>query len=239
MTLTKRYRFIYKPLVFIACLAPLAWLASGAFGWFGLSLGVDPVKELEHECGKTALNLLLLTLAVTPVRELIGQPQLLRLRRMLGLFAFFYVLLHFTIYVVLDLELNFATLGADIAKRPYITIGFTALLLLIPLAVTSTNGMMRRLGRRWQSLHRLIYVVAVLGVWHFYWQVKRDIREPLLYAGMLAILLGYRVVRARLRHRAAAQSAHRAAAQSAHRVAAHAVEPVTPTSGCVPTLRPS
>jgi len=207
MTLTQRYRFIYKPLVFIACLTPLAWLTCGALGWFGASLGPDPVKELEHECGKTALNLLLLTLAVTPVRELTSQPQLLRLRRMLGLFAFFYVVLHFTIYLVLDLELNFATLGADIAKRPYITIGFTALLLLIPLAVTSTNGMMRRLGRRWQTLHRLVYVIAVLGVWHFYWQVKRDVREPLLYAGILALLLGYRVLRARRRHRAAAPSA--------------------------------
>jgi methionine sulfoxide reductase heme-binding subunit len=210
MTLTQRYRFIYKPLVFTACLLPLVWLACGAFGWLSASLGADPVKELEHECGKTALNLLLLTLAVTPVRELTGQPQLLRLRRMLGLFAFFYVLLHFTIYLVLDLELNFATLGADIAKRPYITIGFTALLLLIPLAVTSTNAMMRRLGRRWQRLHRLVYVIAVLGVWHFYWQVKRDVREPLIYAGILAMLLGYRVVRARVRRREAAAASARA-----------------------------
>ena len=224
MTVTQRYRFIYKPLVFIACLAPLAWLASGAFGWFGVSLGPDPVKELEHECGKTALNLLLLTLAVTPVRELTSQPQLLRLRRMLGLFAFFYVVLHFTIYLVLDLELNFATLGADIAKRPYITIGFTALLLLIPLAVTSTNGMMRRLGRRWQTLHRLVYVIAVLGVWHFYWQVKRDVREPLLYAGILAVLLGYRVVRALARRRAAASRA-------LHSTPARPADPVTSTSG--------
>ena len=223
MTVTQRYRFIYKPLVFIACLVPFAWLACGAFGWFGASLGPDPVKELEHEAGKTALNLLLLTLAVTPVRELTSQPQLLRLRRMLGLFVFFYVVLHFTIYLVLDLELNFATLGADIAKRPYITIGFTALLLLIPLAVTSTNGMMRRLGRRWQTLHRLIYVIAVLGVWHFYWQVKRDVREPLLYAGILAVLLGYRALRALARRRAAAtRSAHLAVARP---------PPVTSTSG--------
>jgi sulfoxide reductase heme-binding subunit YedZ len=231
MTLTQRYRFIYKPLVFIACLTPLAWLTCGALGWFGASLGPDPVKELEHECGKTALNLLLLTLAVTPVRELTSQPQLLRLRRMLGLFAFFYVVLHFTIYLVLDLELNFATLGADIAKRPYITIGFTALLLLVPLAVTSTNGMMRRLGRRWQTLHRLVYVIAVLGVWHFYWQVKRDVREPLLYAGILAILLGYRVVRARTRRPGAARSASTAAARPG--------APVTSTPRVGPSLRPS
>jgi methionine sulfoxide reductase heme-binding subunit len=199
LNVTQRYRFIYKPLVFAAALAPLVWLICGACGWFGASLGADPVKKLEHECGKTALQLLLLTLAVTPLRNLLGLPQLLRLRRMLGLFAFFYVVVHFTVYLVLDLELNFATLGADIAKRPYITIGFTALLLLIPLAVTSTNAMARRLGRRWQTLHRLVYVIAVLGVWHFYWQVKRDVREPLVYAGILALLLLYRVLRARSR----------------------------------------
>jgi methionine sulfoxide reductase heme-binding subunit len=206
LTLTQRYRFVYKPLIFVASLLPLTWLVCGALGWFGLDLGADPVKKIEHECGKTALNLLLLTLAVSPVRELAGLPQLLRLRRMLGLFAFFYVVMHFTAYLVLDLELNFRTLGADIARRPYITIGFSALLLLIPLALTSTNRMMRRLGRRWQRLHRLVYLIAVLGVWHFYWQVKRDVREPLIYAGVLALLLGYRVLRARLRATVASQT---------------------------------
>lgn len=203
MNVTQRYRYVYKPLVFLAGIAPLVWLTCGAFGWFGASLGADPVKKLEHECGKTALNLLLLTLAVTPVKNLLGFPQLLRLRRMLGLFAFFYVVVHFTVYLVLDLELNWSMLGADIAKRPYITIGFTALLLLVPLAATSTNGMMRRLGRRWTQLHRLVYVIAILGVWHFYWQVKRDVREPLVYAVILAALLLYRVVRARSAARAA------------------------------------
>jgi sulfoxide reductase heme-binding subunit YedZ len=202
LNVAQRYRFLYKPLVFIASLVPLVLMLCGVAGWFGLDLGADPVKKLEHECGKTALNLLLLTLAVSPVRELAGLPQLLRLRRMLGLFAFFYAVVHFTVYLVLDLELNFHMLGADIVKRPYITIGFTALLLLIPLAITSTNRMMRRLGRRWQSLHRLVYVIAVLGVWHFYWQVKRDVREPLIYAGLLAILLAYRVLRARMPHHA-------------------------------------
>ncbi|HVW71191.1 MAG TPA: protein-methionine-sulfoxide reductase heme-binding subunit MsrQ [Steroidobacteraceae bacterium] len=197
MNVDQRYRYVYKPLVFLASLAPLLWLLCGAFGWLGASLGADPVKKLEHECGKTALNLLLITLLVTPVRQLTGFTHLPRLRRMLGLFAFFYTVLHFAVYVALDLEFNFGTLFGDIAKRPYITIGFTALLLLIPLAVTSTGRMMRRLGRRWHKLHRLIYVIAVLGVWHFYWQVKRDVREPLIYAGMLAILLGYRWARAR------------------------------------------
>ncbi|MDB6088588.1 MAG: sulfoxide reductase heme-binding subunit YedZ [Gammaproteobacteria bacterium] len=207
MNVEQRYRRLYKPLVFLASLAPLAWLLCGAFGWFGAGLGADPVKKLEHEFGKTALNFLLLTLLVTPVRNLAGLPHLLRLRRMLGLFAFFYVVLHFTVYLVLDLELNFGTLFADIAKRPYITIGFAGLLLLIPLAVTSTNRMMRRLGRRWQKLHRLIYVIAALGVWHFYWQVKRDVREPLIYVGIVAVLLGYRWVRARAKATSSSGSA--------------------------------
>jgi sulfoxide reductase heme-binding subunit YedZ len=165
---------------------PLLWWTCAALGLFGLSLGADPVKKLEHECGKTALNLLLITLSVTPVRNLTGLTHLVRLRRMLGLFAFFYAVVHFTIYLVLDLELNFRMLGADIVKRPYITIGFTALLLLLPLALTSTNGMMRR---------------------HFYWQVKRDVREPLLYLGILALLLGYRLLRWQLRRAGAGRGA--------------------------------
>lgn len=196
MNVDQRYRRVYKPLVFLASLVPFAWLLCGAFGWFDVSLGADPVKKLEHECGSWALKFLLITLAITPIRQIAHLPHLPRLRRMLGLFAFFYAVLHFTVYLTLDLELNFGTLFGDIAKRPYITIGFVALVLLIPLAVTSTNGMMRRLGRRWQKLHRLIYVIAILGVWHFYWQVKRDVREPLIYAAILAILLGYRWARA-------------------------------------------
>ena len=207
MNVDQRYRRIYKPLVFAASLVPLVWLLCGAFGWFGQSLGADPVKKLEHECGTWALNFLLITLTVTPLRQLTGLTHLPRLRRMLGLFAFFYAVLHFTVYLTLDLEFNFRELFKDIAKRPYITIGFAALVLLIPLAVTSTNKMMRRLGRRWQKLHRLIYVIAVLGVWHFYWQVKRDVREPLIYAGILAVLLGYRWLKAEQRKRAARKPA--------------------------------
>ena len=199
MNVERRYRFVYKPVTFAASLVPFAWLLCGALGWFDLSLGADPVKKLEHECGKWALNFLLITLSVTPLRQLAGLTHLVRLRRMSGLFAFFYAVLHFIVYLTLDLEFNFRELLGDIAKRPYITIGFAALLLLIPLAVTSTNKMMRRLGRRWQKLHRLIYAIAVLGVWHFYWQVKRDVREPLIYAGILALLLGYRWVRAQRR----------------------------------------
>lgn len=195
MNVEQRYRFVYKPIVFVACLVPIGWLVCGGLGLFGQSLGPDPIKFSLHAIGKTALNILLLTLLVTPVRQLAGWTHVVRIRRMLGLFAFFYVLLHFTIYLVLDQELDFMSVLKDIAKRPYITIGFAALLILIPLAVTSTNRMMRRLGRRWQTLHRWIYAAAILGVWHYYWQVKKDVREPLIYAGILALLLGYRLVR--------------------------------------------
>jgi methionine sulfoxide reductase heme-binding subunit len=195
MTVDRRYRFIYKPLVFVASLVPFLWLGAGAFGWLGISLGADPVAEMLHFAGKTALNFLMITLLVTPVRQLTGFTHLIRLRRMLGLFTFFYALLHFAIYAVLDRELDFGSILVDIGKRPYITIGFAALVLLVPLAVTSTNRMMRRLGKRWQELHRLVYAIAILGVWHYYWQVKRDIREPLVYAGILAVLLGYRLLK--------------------------------------------
>jgi sulfoxide reductase heme-binding subunit YedZ len=199
LNLEQRYRLLYKPAIFVASLVPFALLVLGTFGLAGQDLGADPVKKILHVCGKTSLNFLILTLLVTPVKDLLGWPHLLRIRRMLGLFAFFYVLVHFTVYLVLDLELNFGTLGEDIAKRPYITIGFLGLLMLIPLAVTSTNRMMRRLGRRWQKLHRLVYVIAILGVWHYYWQVKSDVREPLVYAAILAVLLGYRLYKQRRR----------------------------------------
>jgi sulfoxide reductase heme-binding subunit YedZ len=206
MNTDRRYRLVYKPVVFVASLVPLLWLICATVGWLGQSLGADPVKKLEHELGQLALKFLVLTLLVTPLRQLTGWIHLVRLRRMLGLFAFFYALLHFTVYVVLDLELNLRTVLTDIVKRPYITIGFFALLLLIPLAVTSTNAMMRRLGRRWQTLHRLIYVIAILAVWHFWWQVKKDIREPLIYAAIIAVLLGYRLWRARSQTRATLRS---------------------------------
>jgi sulfoxide reductase heme-binding subunit YedZ len=197
MGVESRYRHVYKPLAFLAGLGPAALLAAGAVGLFGADLGPDPVDELLHATGKTALNFLLLTLLVTPLRQLAGWPQLLRMRRMLGLFAFFYACAHFAIYLLIDRSLDFASILTDIAKRPYITVGFAALVLLVPLATTSTNGMMRRLGRRWQQLHRLVYPIAALAVLHYYWQVKRDVREPLVYAAILAVLLAYRYLRRR------------------------------------------
>jgi len=193
MTVAKRFRYIWKPLVFVAALTPALLLLAGMLGVAGRRLGADPVEDLLLTCGKTALNLLCLTLAVTPVAKITHRPQLLRLRRMLGLFAFGYALLHFAVYLVLDRSLDAAMIARDIAKRPYITLGFAALMLLIPLAVTSTQRMMRRLGRRWQALHRLVYPIAILAAWHFYWQVKRDVTEPLIYAAIIATLLGWRI----------------------------------------------
>jgi len=179
--------------MFAACLLPALHLVAGAFGIAGVSLGTDPVAVMLHTCGKWTLNFLMITLSMTPLRDLTGSLVWLRFRRMFGLFAFFYVLLHLTVYLALDQEGNFGALWQDIVKRPYITIGMLGLLLLVPLALTSTAKSQRRLGRRWTRLHRLIYVVAMLGVWHYWWQVKKDVREPLIYACGLAILLGYRL----------------------------------------------
>lgn len=177
-------------------LAPLAWLSWQFWQVFSEAdidaLGADPVAEIEHRLGLWALRLLLLALAVTPLRQLSGQAVLLRFRRMLGLYAFAYASLHFAAYLALDLRGYWAQVFEEIAKRPYITVGFAAWLLLVPLAVTSTQGWMRRLGRRWGRLHKLVYAIAILAVLHFWWIVKSDIREPLLYAAILALLLGWR-----------------------------------------------
>jgi sulfoxide reductase heme-binding subunit YedZ len=180
--------------VFLLCLVPLAKLLLETFGIAGTSLGANPIEELIHRCGIWGLNFLLITLAVTPLRKISGWAWLLRLRRMFGLYAFFYILLHFLVYAGLDQRFKLSAIIEDVIERPYITLGMTALLLLLPLAITSTSSMMRRLGRRWQKLHRLVYVIALLGVWHFWWQVKADIAEPLIYGAILVLLLGYRVV---------------------------------------------
>lgn len=194
---------VLKVLLFLLCLGPLIKLALETFGVAGMGLGANPVEELLHRLGTWGLNFLLLTLAVTPLREVSGKPWLLRFRRMLGLYAFFYVLLHFLVYAGLDQRFDLAAIIEDVVERPYITIGVLALLLLLPLAVTSTRGMMRRLGRRWKQLHRLVYPIAALAVWHFYWQVKLDTLEASLYAAVLAGLLGYRAWRGLKRKRLA------------------------------------
>jgi sulfoxide reductase heme-binding subunit YedZ len=183
-----------KVTIFLVCLLPLSKLLLEAFGIAGFSLGPNPIEELIHRCGIWGLNFLLITLSITPLRRITHWNWLIRLRRMLGLFAFFYVSLHFLVYAGLDQRFNLAVIIEDIVERPYITLGITGLLLLVPLAITSTAGMMRRLGRRWSQLHRLVYLVPILGTWHFYWQVKKDITEPLIYAGILFVLLGFRLV---------------------------------------------
>lgn len=182
--------FLGKPLVFAASLLPLAWVV-----WLGWQdqLGANPVETLSHHTGDWSLRFLLLTLAVTPLRRLAGWNRLQQFRRMLGLFAFFYVCLHFGVYLIFDQFFDLASIVEDVAKRPYITVGFTAWLLLIPLAVTSTNGMIKRLGRHWRRLHQLVYPIGALGVLHYLWLVKADLAEPLLYGGVLVVLLGYRL----------------------------------------------
>ena len=180
-----------KPVVFLLCLLPLA-----ALGWraFHGELTANPIEFITHATGDWTLRFLVITLCVTPFRKILRLPELIRFRRMLGLFAFFYAFLHFSLYLGLDRVLDFHGVWADIAKRPYITVGFTGFVLMIPLAITSTAGMVRRMGyRRWQMLHRAIYVSAVAGVIHFYWLVKSDVHLPLIYAGIMAILLGWRV----------------------------------------------
>ena len=190
-TLTK-IRLIAKPLVFAACLLPFALVVGDAFEITG-KLGANPIEEMLDRFGNWSLRFILITLAVTPLRRLTGWNWLTRFRRMLGLFTFFYVLLHFLTWFVLDQGLLMSAIIEDLAKRPFITIGFAALVLLTALAATSTKAARRRLGRRWQTLHNLTYVIAILGVWHYWWQVKKDITEPVIYAAILAVLLGARL----------------------------------------------
>lgn len=179
-----------KALTFLLCLIPLARL-----GWLGLNngLGANPIEFITRSTGTWTLVFLMITLSVTPLRRITGWNGLIRFRRMLGLFAFFYVCLHFTTYIWLDQFFDWAEIVKDVIKRPFITIGFACFVLLIPLAVTSTNAMQRRLKRRWQQLHRLIYLIAIGGVVHYWWLVKKDITQPAIYALVLAVLLGFRL----------------------------------------------
>lgn len=181
-----------KVAVFLLCLIPLGLLV-----WKGLNdaLGANPIEVVTRSTGLWTLTFLAITLAVTPLRKLTRQPWLIRFRRMLGLFAFFYGTLHFLTYVWLDQFFDVHSMTKDVVKRPFITVGFSAFVLLIPLAATSTRKMIQRLGgRRWQLLHRLTYVSATAGVVHFLWLVKRDKTQPSIYAAILAVLLGYRAI---------------------------------------------
>jgi sulfoxide reductase heme-binding subunit YedZ len=190
-----RWVRIAKPLVFLFCVAPLSVLVAGAIAG---DLGANPVETITHTTGDWALRLLLATLTMTPLRRLVGHPWPIRFRRMLGLFAFFYAALHVVTYLWLDQGFDGPAILEDVVKRPYITIGFAAFVLLVPLALTSTRAMVRRLGRRWQTLHRTVYAVAILAVLHYLWLVKADQLLPLIYAVVLAALLAARVPSLRL-----------------------------------------
>lgn len=181
---------LYKPAVFLAALTPFLWLAYRAYQG---NLGINPAETLQLDTGGWALNFLITTLAITPIRRLTGWNRLIQYRRMLGLFAFFYASLHFLTYLVLDQYFAFGEMLRDVAKRPFITAGFLAFVLMIPLALTSTKGWIRRLGRRWQMLHRLIYVSGVAAAIHYVWKVKVAVGLPVYYAIVMALLLGFRV----------------------------------------------
>ncbi|MDE0157646.1 MAG: sulfoxide reductase heme-binding subunit YedZ [Gammaproteobacteria bacterium] len=175
-----------KPVLFLLCTLPFCVLV---YNGFTNNLTANPIKEITHFTGEWALRFLLITLSITPLRKITRRNALIRFRRMLGLFAFFYACLHFSTYLVLDQFFDWNEIVLDVAKRPYITVGFTAFVLLIPLAVTSTNRMAQRLGNNWRRLHSLIYPIAVLVIFHYLWLVKADILPPLIYGAILCLLL--------------------------------------------------
>ncbi len=180
-----------KAALFIASLYPLLRLS-----WFAFSdqLGANPIELITRSLGTWTLVFLLITLTITPLRKLSGWTWLIKLRRMAGLFAFFYATLHFITYIWLDQFFDLSTMYKDVIKRPFITIGFAAFVLLIPLALTSTNAMMKKMGgKNWQLLHRLVYTIALFGVLHYWWLVKKDLTQPIIYSSVLAVLLGYRL----------------------------------------------
>jgi len=156
-------------------------------------LGANPIEEIQDRFGHWGLRFVLIALAITPLRQITGRNWIIRFRRMLGLFAFFYIMMPFLTWLILDQSLLLSAIKEDIFERPFITIGFTAFLILIAMASTSTNAMRRRLGKRWQQIHYGVYVVGILGVWHYWWQVKLDVKDPLIYAVILVVLLGYRI----------------------------------------------
>jgi methionine sulfoxide reductase heme-binding subunit len=182
---------VIKPVLYVAALLPFAWLLFALLT--GLVMG-DEVKFMQHVTGDTALTCLMLTLTVTPLRRLTGWNELIKIRRLIGLTAFWYACLHLTTYLVFDQSLSLDEILKDIVKHPWVLVGFTAFLCLLPLAITSTKGWVRRLGgKRWQRLHRLVYVAAFAGVLHYFWLVKKDVQLPLAYGAVLLVLLGSRV----------------------------------------------
>jgi len=199
-------RSYQKPLVFLVCFGPVIWLT---YGLFSGQLGANPIETILRNLGDWGLRFVLLGLAVSTIRRLTGWTGVLRYRRMIGLFAFFYVFMHLSVYIGIDHFFDWSTILNDIIKRPYITIGMTAFIMLIPLAVTSPKAMVRKLGgARWKKLHRLIYIIAPFGVIHFFLLVKADVREPLVYGAILAFLLGERLYRRIKKKEASTRSGH-------------------------------
>jgi sulfoxide reductase heme-binding subunit YedZ len=188
----QQVRFVWKPIVFLLCLAPAALVVGDAFGISG-QLSANPIEDILDRFGNWGIRFIMITLAVTPLRRMTGWNWLVRFRRLLGLFTFFYVLMHFSTWLILDQGLLLSAVLEDLAERPFITIGFTALVLLTAMAVTSCNSMRRRMGRRWDRLHYSAYAVGVLGVWHYWWQVKKDTSDAWIYAVIVLVLLGYRI----------------------------------------------
>ena len=190
--MTQKRIVILKVVVWLLCLTPVAVLA---YDGLHAQLGANPIERVMNDLGFSTLTLLVSSLAITPLRKITGLNWLIRFRRLIGLFAFFYVFLHFATYLALDQEFSLDSIVTDIAKRPFITVGFFAFVLLVPLAATSTTWSIRKLGgKNWNRLHKLVYVSAIAGVIHFWWKVKADHFQPGIYAVILALLLGYRVV---------------------------------------------
>ena len=192
MLTTKTARIFLKPPVFLICLLPFFFILTDSMELTG-NLGANPIENIQDRLGNWGLRFLLLTLAISPLRKLTGQIWLTLFRRMLGLFTFFYVLMHFLTWLILEQNIYLPAITEDIITRPFITIGFLALLILFLLASTSTNNIQRKLQKKWYAIHRLIYAASILAVWHYWWQVKKDITEPLIYAFVLSILLLYRI----------------------------------------------
>ncbi len=193
MNTLQSIRYVWKPLVFTLCLLPAIFVLTDAFG-ITAGLGANPVEAIQDRFGNWALRFILITLAVTPLRRLTNWNWLSRFRRMLGLFTFFYAFMHFLAWLILDRGLYMSDIVEDLTERPFITLGFAAVVWLSALAITSFTALRRRMGRHWQTLHQSVYVIAILGVWHYWWQVKKDVTEPLIYAVILAVLLGARIV---------------------------------------------
>lgn len=205
METLQQVRLVWKPIVFLLCLTPALLVVGDAFEITG-TLGANPIEAMLDRFGNWGIRFVMITLAVTPLRRITGWSWLTRFRRMFGLFTFFYILMHFLTWLILDQGFLLSAIAEDILERPFITIGFAAFLLLLAMAVTSTNGMRRRMGRRWQQLHYAAYAVGILGVWHYWWQVKKDTSDAQIYAVILAVLLGIRLWhRYRRRHGTAAR----------------------------------